>query len=154
MAAPQTTQDNPGLYALPETRAYHDLVHTHSCVTTKSADLYREHGLTEQQFHVLHVLMRGGPGGLPCLEVARQLPTPAPDITRLIERMRRAGFVTRQRLERDRRVVMIELSPRGRQVLERVLPRAAAFHRERLANLSTNELDLLTRLLRKARGES
>jgi DNA-binding MarR family transcriptional regulator len=151
-AQPQFESPLPAPESL-ETLAYRDLLHTHSCVTTKSADLYREYGLTEQQFHVLRLLECAAPCGLPCLEVARQLPTPAPDITRLIERMRRAGLVSRQRLEQDRRVVRIELTPRGRQLHARLRPRVAAFHRERLAHLSADELDLLGHLLRKARGE-
>ncbi len=37
----------------PETRAYLDLLHTHGCITTKSAEIYKGHGVTEQQYHVL-----------------------------------------------------------------------------------------------------
>ena len=138
---------------LPESRAYLDLVHTHSCITTKSSEIFRSCGITEQQFHVLRVLDAAGPGGLPCLEVARQLPTPAPDITRLLERMRRAGLIQRQRLEADRRVILIDLREKGRSVLAAVLPRLAEFHRERLSHMSARELEQLGLLLRKARGE-
>ena len=138
---------------LPETRTYLDLLRTHGSVTTRSAELYREYGVTEQQFHVLHLLAEAGNGGLPCLELARRLPTPAPDVTRLVDRIRRAGLVRRQRLESDRRVVMIELTERGRRVVERIGPAVARFHRERLAHMSADELDLLARLLRKARRD-
>ena len=136
---------------LPETRAYLDLLHAHGSLTTRSAEIYKRHGVTEQQYHVLRVLEEGGPGGLPCLEVARRLPTPAPDITRLIERLRRGTLVTRRRLEDDRRVVMIELTRQGRGTLVRLEPALERFHRQRLAHMSAEELDLLAQLLRKAR---
>lgn len=137
----------------PETRAYLDLVRTHGRITTRSTEIFKRHGVTEQQYHALRVLEAAGPGGLPCLELAQQLPTPAPDITRLLDRMRRAGLVKRQRLEADRRVVMIELTARGSEIARRVRPEAAEFHRERLAHMTRDELDLLGRLLRKVRGE-
>ena len=136
---------------MPETRTYLDLQRTHGTVTTRSAELYREHGVTEQQYHVLKLLAEAGPGGLPCLEIVHQLPTPAPDVTRLVDRIRRAGLVRRQRLDADRRVVMIELTERGQRVARRIGPAVARFHRERLAHMSADELDLLARLLRKAR---
>ena len=149
---------NPSVHAgghlgfAPETRTYLDLLETHSSLTTRSGELYKQYGVTEQQYHVLRILDEGGPGGLPCLEVARQLPNPAPDITRLIERMRRANLVTRRRLEADRRVVMIELTPRAEKLIANMQPQLTEFHRERLARLNSEELELLTYLLRKARG--
>ena len=137
---------------LPETRAYQELVHTHGRITNRSSEIFRRHEITEQQYHVLRVLEDSGPGGLPCLELARRLPTPAPDITRLIDRLRRGCLVRRQRLERDRRVVMIELTTRGRRVAERLRPELAEHHRERLSHMSAEELDLLHQLLQKVAG--
>ncbi len=151
-ASPLTSHESQVQF-IPETRAYLDLLHTYGCITTKSAEIYKKYGVTEQQYHVLRVLEDGGPGGLPCLEVARRLPTPGPDITRLIERMRRAGLVLRRRLDRDRRVVMIELTERGERIVQKVLPALERFHRQRLAHMSEEELDQLTRLLRKARHD-
>ena len=143
----------PSGQALPETRAYLDLVRTHGRITTRSTEIFKRHGVTEQQYHALRVLEAAGPGGLPCLELAQQLPTPAPDITRLLDRMRRAGLVRRQRLEADRRVVMIELTDRARAIARRIRPEVAEFHRARLAHMTADELDLLGRLLRKVRRE-
>lgn len=137
----------------PETRAYLDLLHTHGSLTTRSAALYKEYGVTEQQYHVLRVLEEAGPDGLCCLELAERLPSPAPDVTRLIERLRRAGLATRRRAEHDRRVVRLELTDRGRFVLRRIEPALERFHRQRLAHLSEQELQLLAHLLRKARGD-
>jgi len=135
-----------------ETRAYLDLLHTHGSITTRSVGLYKNHGVTEQQYHVLRVLAEAGPDGLSCLELGERLPTPAPDVTRLIERLRRAGLASRRRWPEDRRVVRLELTERGRCVLRKLGPALARFHRDRLAHMSEQELDLLTLLLRKARG--
>lgn len=150
MTLEQVAAPAPG----PETRAYLDLLHTHGRITTKSAAIYRQHGITEQQYHVLRVVEAAGDGGLPCLEVARRLPTPAPDVTRLIERLRRSGLVSRRRLERDRRVVLIELTERAAGTLRRLGPSLERFHRQRLEHMSADELDLLAQLLRKARHDT
>ena len=144
---------HPSGQALPETRAYLDLVRTHGRITTRSTEIFKRHGVTEQQYHALRVLEAAEPGGLPCLELAQQLPTPAPDITRLLDRMRRAGLVRRRRLDADRRVVMIELTERARAIICRIRPEVAEFHRARLAHMTPDELDLLGRLLRKVRRE-
>ena len=64
MASPQMQSHELGA----ETRTYFDLVRTHSCVTTRSSDVFKEYGLTEQQYHVLRVLENSGPEGLQCLE--------------------------------------------------------------------------------------
>jgi DNA-binding MarR family transcriptional regulator len=138
---------------LPETKTYLEVLRTHGTVTMRSAELFREYGVTEQQYHLLRILEEAGPGGLPCLDIARQLPTPAPDVTRLVDRIQRAGLVRRQRLEADRRVVMIELTERGRRAAQRIGPAVARFHRQRLAHMSADELELLARLLRKARRD-
>ena len=122
---------SPDLHPLPEvqaplvpqveTRTYLDLVRTHGCLTTRSGEVFKPHGITEQQYYVLRILDETEARGLPCLEIARQLPTPAPDVTRLLDRMLRAGLVTRERDESDRRVVMaaigIETETNRRQFL-------------------------------------
>jgi DNA-binding MarR family transcriptional regulator len=135
----------------PETRAYLDLLQTQGSLSQRSSQIFKRYGVTEQQYHVLRILTDAGPGGLPCLEISRRLPTPAPDVTRLIDRLRRAGLVQRQRLAQDRRVVMIELSHQGTRVADRIVPALAEFYRERLAHMSADELAQLGHLLEKAR---
>ena len=144
--------EDAGLRFRPETRACLDLLYTHGHLTTGSAEIFREHGVTPQQFYTLRALAQEGPEGAPVMELGTRLPTPAPDVSRLIERLRRAGLVERRRLESDRRIAMVRLSERGERLLERIEPAVEAVHRQRLAHMSRDELERLSELLRKARA--
>lgn len=69
--------------------------------------------------------------------------------TKHTERLVKMGLVTRERLERDGRVVLLSLTDAGRELVEReVAVRIESEHRL-LDGLSDDELDVLTDLLRR-----
>src|SRR5919199_914999 len=80
------------------------------------ARLLREHGLTPSQYNVLRIL-RGEGKPLPVLEIAGRTITVVPGITGLVDRLERAGEVTRLRCEKDRRVVYVALTEQGARTL-------------------------------------
>ena len=53
--------------------------------------------VTLQQYNVLRILRGAGDGGLPTLSVAERMVERTPGVTRLIDRMERKGWVTRER---------------------------------------------------------
>jgi DNA-binding MarR family transcriptional regulator len=77
-------------------------------------------------------------------------------LTRLIDQMEKRGLVTRQRGEKDRRVVTLALTPRGRALVEALAPRVMNFWNKLLSGFSHAEVDtliaLLTRLVIAAEG--
>ena len=74
-----------------------------------------------------------------------------PAITGLIDRLERAGMVTRHRCERDRRVVYIEITDKALRVLKEMDQPVRDLHRQLIGHLSRTELKDLIRLLEKAR---
>jgi DNA-binding MarR family transcriptional regulator len=70
---------------------------------------------------------------------AVSLPTMSNSISTLVER----GWVTRTRAPHDRRMVMVELTPAGRTVLEDMMRSAAAGVGQILNSLSQEECDQL-----------
>jgi DNA-binding MarR family transcriptional regulator len=115
------------------------------------ARLFREHGLTPSQYNVLRIL-RGEGQPLPILEIAARTITVVPGITGLIDRLERAGLVSRVRCETDRRVIYVALADKGTKALTALDGPLAALHRDLLGHLSPAELDELVRLLEKVRG--
>ncbi|GIW88120.1 MAG: MarR family transcriptional regulator [Isosphaeraceae bacterium] len=115
------------------------------------ARLFREHGLTLAQYHVLRILRHEG-RPLPCLEIAARLVTEVPGITGLIDRLERLGLVARMRSEVDRRVVNVALTPRGLELLGQLDEPVDRLHRQLLGPLSHDELRSLNHLLEKARA--
>ncbi len=73
-------------------------------------------------------------------ELATQEALAQPTVTQLVDKLEKRGLVTRGRSEDDGRVVMVEISPRGREELESLRAEIRANMREALAGLPDSEL--------------
>jgi DNA-binding MarR family transcriptional regulator len=78
---------------------------------------YAKFGLTSSAYNVLRIL-RGSPEGLPRGEIGQRMVNPAPDVTRLIDRLARRGLVRRHRATRDRRLSLTRITPKGLTLVE------------------------------------
>jgi DNA-binding MarR family transcriptional regulator len=112
--------------------------------------LFRDYGLTPSQYNILRIL-RGEQKPLPILEIASRTITVVPGITGLIDRLEQAGFVTRIRCDKDRRVIHVAPTERGLETLTALEEPLANLHRTLLGHLSHAELRELIRLLEKVR---
>jgi len=74
----------------------------------------------------------------------------ASDVTRLVDRMAKAGFVERLPNPSDRRSVLVRATPEGHRVFAAVTPQLQRFHRDQWSNLSSDEVETLRALLAKA----
>ena len=77
----------------------------------------RELGLSVQQAELLCAAMRPTAIG----DLARALRCDRSNISRLVDRVTRSGLVARKLPEVDKRVSIVELTPRGRRVAEEFL---------------------------------
>jgi DNA-binding MarR family transcriptional regulator len=80
-------------------------------------------------------------------DLAHNICHDAGSLTRLIDQMVERGFVTRARDEKDRRVVRLGLTPRGRKLVEALAPRVMDFWNGLLTGFSHAEIDTLIALL-------
>ena len=78
--------------------------------------------LTLPQFDALAQLSRH-PGGMRSSDLTRALLVTAGNVTGLVARLARLGLVERRPVPGDRRASRIRLTARGRQVVQRALPR-------------------------------
>jgi DNA-binding MarR family transcriptional regulator len=81
------------------------------------AKVVEPHGLTLQQYNVLRILRGAGSKGLPTLDIAERMIEHAPGITRLLDRLEKKAFAKRERCPRDRRQVLVVITPSGRRLL-------------------------------------
>ena len=81
-------------------------------------------GITGPQFDALNQLRRAA---MTMGELCERLEVASSTLTDLIDRMERAGLVKRCRVETDKRVVRLQISDRGRAVIEGVLQARAAY---------------------------
>jgi DNA-binding MarR family transcriptional regulator len=139
--------------SIPETSsraAYFSLMTCADRLGGEFAKLFREHGITATVFNAMRILIQKPNGGRRIGEIGQEMIQRVPDITRLIDRMERDGFVRRQRSAEDRRAVKITLTASGRRKCESLYTAVADMHQSQLAHMSERELQQLNRLLRKA----
>jgi DNA-binding MarR family transcriptional regulator len=137
-----------------EQEAFLNLLRTTDQLNSEFTRLFTANGLSGPQYNVLRILRSSGDDGLPCLEIAGQMITRMPDITRLVDRLEMAGLVERSRTESDRRVVLVKITAAGNALLARLDQPVRETHQKVMARLSEDELRELIRLLTKARAVS
>lgn len=138
-------------FDLLEQEAGINLVRTVDALRLPFERLFAEQGLSDSQYNVLRILRGHGGEGLPCTEIAAQMITRMPDITRLVDRLEQARWVERSRTQTDRRVVLVRLTAAGQALLDRLHEPIRELHRQALGHLTRPELTELNRLLVKAR---
>jgi DNA-binding MarR family transcriptional regulator len=139
-------------FAGPEVEAFLNLQRTADLLRRETVDLLKPYGLSPTGYNVLRILRGAGAEGLPCSEVSNRLVAHDPDVTRLADRLAEAGLLTRERRSRDRRVVVLRITPDGLVLLEQIDPQTVALHRRQLSHLGESSLDSLINLLEQARS--
>ena len=104
-------------------------------------------GLTLPQFNVLMELAAAEEGTLPLHELTRRLISTPPNTSWITTKMRDAQLVTKQRDQRDARVVVLALTEKGWEALANAAPLVFEAEREVLAHCSPNDLRSLASLL-------
>jgi len=134
-----------------EQEAYLSILRTQSVLTVRFERLFRRHGISSPQYNILRIL-RGHTGqGLPSLEIASQMISVVPDVTRLIDRLEQAGSVIRQRCDADRRVVHVRLTGAGRKLLAKLDQPIRDAEQASLGHMTRKELAEVVKLMDKAR---
>ncbi len=70
-------------------------------------------------------------------------------VSRAAARLAAAGYVSKEGDAGDRRLVSLSLTPRGRALMDAIVPRALAFEAEMTADLTEDEAAAFARALSK-----
>ena len=112
--------------------------------------VFARHGLTREAFDVLAALRRSGPPyRLSPTALHRALMRTSGAMTNRLHRLESAGLVARIPDPADGRGVLVELTAKGREAIERVVPDHLANERLLLSSLTRDEQNTLAALLRK-----
>jgi DNA-binding MarR family transcriptional regulator len=139
---------------VPGQQAYLEAVRTADHLRAASAALFARHGLSGKQYNVLRTVRRAGAAGASAADIQAELVESGPDVSRLVDRLVRAGLVVRRRSEEDRRAVRVLLSAQGAKLLKTLDEPLVQLHVAQFQRLSKAEIGTLVKLLRKARGEA
>jgi DNA-binding MarR family transcriptional regulator len=134
-----------------EEQAFVALQRTADRLAGRISEMLKQHGLSATQYNALRILRGAGPSGLACSEIGERMINRDPDITRLVDRLERRGFVERSREQKDRRVITTRIMPAGLQTLKDLDRPIQEYHHELLGHLGEQRLHSLIRLLEAAR---
>ena len=114
--------------------------------------MLKPYGLSPTQYNALRILRGAGKKGLSCSEIGERMINRDPDITRLVDRLEKRGFVHRSRGQKDRRTVVTRATPAALDLLKKLDRPIEQFHREVLGHVEHGRLQSLLHTLEEARG--
>jgi len=113
--------------------------------------VFSKYGLTTEQWGLLTAIKSRGP--LRPSDLADLLDRTPNSMSMLIDRMVKAGLVRRTRDRKDRRVVTVSMTEKGKTVVEPAIPAGWEFIHEVLSTLSDDEQRDLADTLEKVKCE-
>ena len=137
-----------------EEKVYLSLVKASAKLEAELNRLFRQYELTNATHLILRILETAGHEGRSCGQIAEQLVAEVPDMTRLLDRLDRLGYVKRERSKADRRMVRVTITEKGAHTLVALREPVGEFYRSAFAHLPEERQELLLRLLEEVRGES
>lgn len=103
-----------------EQEVYLSILRTASELSYAVDQFFRPFDITPSQYNVLRILRGAGTDGLCRNEISERMVTATPDMTRLLDRMEKERWVTRERAEEDRRQVSTHITKAGMELLAKL----------------------------------
>ncbi|MBC8589535.1 MarR family winged helix-turn-helix transcriptional regulator [Wansuia hejianensis] len=97
--------------------------------------------ITIPQFTALQILIHNG--NLTIGELSQKMSLACSTITDLIDRMEKSQLVARRKDEKDKRVVIVEVLPKGYDILEKVLKKRREYLSSQLIDFEIEEMETL-----------
>ncbi|QEG00622.1 transcriptional regulator SlyA [Stieleria maiorica] len=139
-----------GPFASLQQETYLNLLRTSTQLHRAFVQLFESVGISDSQYNVLRILQGTGKP-MQIYQIGQHMITPQADISRLIDRLAKAELVKRARCDEDRRVVWIQLAPKGRAALKKLAKPLEKLHQTQFRHLSDQDLATLNELLFRAR---
>ena len=108
-------EDIKSIHAL----AYFNLLKTGGWVEENVKEALKPFNLTHAQLNALHVLFENEPEAVSPSELKRKILVNNPDITRLLDRLVKKGYVVRETCSENRRKIDISLTNSGRKLFQK-----------------------------------
>ena len=132
-----------------EQEALLNLFVTSNYLHLKLEEVCSEFNITLAQFNVLRILKGAYPEGHPRGEIIKRMVEPAPDVTRLIDRLIKGGLVERYSSKDDRRLSLARITKKGVNLLSKINPEVDKFIFDYSSSLTKSEKENLSRICEK-----
>ncbi|MDA4111668.1 MAG: MarR family transcriptional regulator [Thaumarchaeota archaeon] len=131
--------------------AYNGVITTFKVIRQAALGLFAEVGITESQLEALGLLVNNGPMLMRKMSDA-MLVTPS-NVTGIVDRLEEKQLVRRTPGKGDRRATIIEITPEGKSLYERVAKKKDSMVQKALATFTKDEMLNLNSLLEKFQRE-
>lgn len=133
---------------MKEDRIYENVAVIEKClrkidyiIRREGREIINELNITIPQFTALQILIHNG--SMTIGELSQNMALACSTITDLVDRMERTELVVRKRDDRDKRVVIVEVLPKGFDILEKVLNKRREYLKGKLKDFSIEEMETL-----------
>ncbi len=128
--------------------AVYGIVWVYSLIDKMISDYLRPYDLTVSKFNALMVIKHiGKEKGISQVQIGKQLIVTASNMTRLVDRMAREGYIECVNQEGDRRVNLVKISQKGSDILDKAWPGYKEKLKEITSVIKDNKLEQLSNLV-------
>ena len=130
-----------------------NVYYTATLLKKMAADFFRKYSMTDVQYNAMIMIKYQGAvsGGLTQVELSRMLLVNRGNVTTLIDRMEKGGFVARNPVADDRRYNRIALTEKGNQVLDMVEEAYKAEIKRITDNITSEDQETINRMMERIR---
>ena len=132
-------------------KAMLNILYTANYITSHQNDFFKPFGVSPQQYNILRIL-RGAKQPIKVQTIKERMVERAPNLTRLTDKLCDKKLIKRIPFPGDRRVVLIEITKDGLDLLDDIMPNNPLPNL--LDNLSNEEAGQLSDLLDRMRANS
>jgi DNA-binding MarR family transcriptional regulator len=141
------SKDIKSKFTSNKVKALINIKYTSNWLSSRENEFFKPFGISPQQYNILRIL-RGAKDKIKVQIVKDRMIERAPNATRLMDKLCDKNLIERERCEHDRRVVYVQISDVGLEVLSTIDNiKNTSF----LDNLSDDEAATLSNLLDKIR---
>lgn len=129
-------------------KAFVGVYYIYSIIDYMQQKVFKEYDITPQQYNALRILRGQHPKPATVGLIKERMIDRNSDASRIVERLRKAGYVERVTCENDRRAVDVIITEKGLQLLKR-MDGVVAEIQEPLKKLDKDEIQQFTGLIDK-----
>lgn len=122
---------------------------THEMLETVFDSYFQKFDISDSKFNLLVILYKTSEGGLALSEIGDRMLVTKANITGLIDRLERQGFVKRIRDDADRRKILAVITEKGRKFTENIIKKYRDWSNKMMATLDDSEKDQLINIMVK-----
>lgn len=127
-----------------------NILYTGSWLHNLNASLLKKFFITPEQFNVLRILRGSNPKPMMLAEITARMIDKSSNCTRLVEKLRSKGLITRAVCKNNRRQVDITITEKGMQLLQKIETEQSTLARvmEKISKADAKELNRILDKLR------